>query len=56
MKNNAKQIDTAEGQRASIRSTGIVSPSQTGLDLFDSLHERRLRPLEARAFPLSRYF
>ncbi|WP_250514923.1 hypothetical protein [Caballeronia sp. INDeC2] len=45
MKKNANQIDQAEGQRATIRSTEAKSPSQAHLDL---LHERRLRMIEAR--------
>ncbi|SAL47887.1 hypothetical protein AWB70_03813 [Caballeronia cordobensis] len=49
MKKNAKQIERAEGLRAVIRSTGTISPSQASLDLTDSMHERRLRPIEVRA-------
>ncbi|WP_157697441.1 hypothetical protein [Caballeronia calidae] len=45
MKNNAKQIEIAEGQRAAIRSTDTDLPSQPRLDL---MHERRLRLIEVR--------
>ncbi|WP_250490442.1 MULTISPECIES: hypothetical protein [unclassified Caballeronia] len=45
MKKNAKQIDHAEGLRATIRSTAAKSPSQLHVDL---LHERRLQLNEVR--------
>jgi hypothetical protein len=46
MKNHAKQIERAKGQRAAIRPTGHQSPSTVALD--PNLHERRLRVAEAR--------
>jgi hypothetical protein len=45
MKKNAKQLDHAEGLRATIRSTAAKSPSQLHVDL---LHERRLQLKEVR--------